>query len=167
MAVGDTVHAGGRSTTVTHIDTADGEQETAQAGDSVALRLADEIDLVRGELIAGANPPEPVREFAATVVGLTEKNISAGQAVKLRLGTSIVRARVASVDKVIDIDSADGDVDYPDAFGLNDIAHVTIHTAQELPVEDYAARGAVGNFLLIDQASGSTLAAGLVGTRLR
>lgn len=167
VAVGDTVHAGGRSTTVTHIDTADGEQETAQAGDSVALRLADEIDLVRGELIAGANPPEPVREFAATVVGLTEKNISAGQAVKLRLGTSIVRARVASVDKVIDIDSADGDVDYPDAFGLNDIAHVTIHTAQELPVEDYAARGAVGNFLLIDQASGSTLAAGLVGTRLR
>ena len=167
VAVGDTVHAGGRSTTVTHIDTADGEQETAQAGDSVALRLADEIDLVRGELIAGANPPEPVREFAATVVGLTEKNISAGQAVKLRLGTSIVRARVASVDKLIDIDSADGDVDYPDAFGLNDIAHVTIHTAQELPVEDYAARGAVGNFLLIDQASGSTLAAGLVGTRLR
>ncbi|MCT1596931.1 sulfate adenylyltransferase subunit 1 [Corynebacterium sanguinis] len=167
VAVGDTVHAGGRSTTVTHIDTADGEQETAQAGDSVALRLADEIDLVRGELIAGANPPEPVREFVATVVGLTEKNISAGQAVKLRLGTSIVRARVASVDKVIDIDSADGDVDYPDAFGLNDIAHVTIHTAQELPVEDYAARGAVGNFLLIDQASGSTLAAGLVGTRLR
>ncbi|MBA4504654.1 sulfate adenylyltransferase subunit 1 [Corynebacterium sanguinis] len=167
VAVGDTVHAGGRSTTVTHIDTADGEQETAQAGDSVALRLADEIDLVRGELIAGANPPEPVREFAATVVGLTEKNISAGQAVKLRLGTSIVRARVASVDKLIDIDSADGDVDYPDAFGLNDIAHVTIHTAQELPVEDYAARGAVGDFLLIDQASGSTLAAGLVGTRLR
>ena len=167
VAVGDTVHAGGRSTTVTHIDTADGEQETAQAGDSVALRLADEIDLVRGELIAGANPPEPVREFAATVVGLTEKNISAGQAVKLRLGTSLVRARVASVDKLIDIDSADGDVDYPDAFGLNDIAHVTIHTAQELPVEDYAARGAVGNFLLIDQASGSTLAAGLVGTRLR
>ncbi|MCT1463259.1 sulfate adenylyltransferase subunit 1 [Corynebacterium sanguinis] len=167
VAVGDTVHAGGRSTTVTHIDTADGEQETAQAGDSVALRLADEIDLVRGELIAGANPPEPVREFAATVVGLTEKNISAGQAVKLRLGTSLVRARVASVDKLIDIDSADGDVDYPDAFGLNDIAHVTIHTAQELPVEDYAARGAVGDFLLIDQASGSTLAAGLVGTRLR
>ncbi|MGV0388446.1 sulfate adenylyltransferase subunit 1 [Corynebacterium sanguinis] len=167
VTVGDTVHAGGRSTTVTHIDTADGEQETAQAGDSVALRLADEIDLVRGELIAGANPPEPVREFAATVVGLTEKNISAGQAVKLRLGTSLVRARVASVDKLIDIDSADGDVDYPDAFGLNDIAHVTFHTAQELPVEDYAARGAVGNFLLIDQASGSTLAAGLVGTRLR
>ena len=43
----------------------------------------------------------------------------------------------------------------------------TIQTAQELPVEEYAARGAVGNFLLIDQASGNTLAAGLVGTRLR
>lgn len=52
-------------------------------------------------------------------------------------------------------------------MGLNDIAHVTIQTAEELPVEEYAARGAVGSFLIIDQASGNTLAAGFVGTRLR
>ena len=55
----------------------------------------------------------------------------------------------------------------PDAVRLNDIAHVTIQTADELPVEPYAARGAVGNFLLIDQSSGNTLAAGFVGHRLR
>ena len=44
---------------------------------------------------------------------------------------------------------------------------MTIQTADELPVEPYAARGAVGNFLLVDQSSGNTLAAGLVGKRLR
>ena len=167
ITVGDTVTAGGRTTTVTHIDTADGEQDSARAGESVALRLADEIDLVRGDLIAGGSVPESVREFTATVVGLTEKNVAGGQAVKLRIGTALVKARIASVDTLLDIDDRAKDVANPESFGLNDIAHVTVQTAQELPVEDYAARGAVGNFLLIDQASGNTLAAGLVGTRLR
>ena len=86
---------------------------------------------------------------------------------KLRIGTAFVRARVASVDRVLDIDGADGDNTAPEAVALNDIAHVTIHTADELPVEQYAARGAVGNFLLVDQSTGNTLAAGLVGKRLR
>ena len=180
--VGDEVIApNGRATTVTHIDTSDGLDgaDSATAGDSIALRLADDIDLSRGDVLAGASAPdqqnsggfpELVREFRGTVVGLTDKDVAAGQAVKLRYGTSLVRARVASVDRVLDIDGtpeSNEDNTAPDSFGLNDIAHVTIQTAQELPVEDYAARGAVGNFLLIDQASGNTLAAGLVGTRLR
>ena len=179
ISVGDTVTApNGKTTTVTHIDTADGLDgaTTANAGDSIALRLADDIDLARGDLLCGAAQqgengyPEFVREFHGTVVGLTDKDVTAGKAVKLRYGSSLVRARVASVDRVLDIDGSpenNNDETAPESFGLNDIAHVTVQTAQELPVEDYAARGAVGNFLLIDQASGNTLAAGLVGTRLR
>ncbi|SDS83541.1 sulfate adenylyltransferase subunit 1 [Corynebacterium timonense] len=167
VAVGETVSASGRTTTVTHIDTADGTQDSAVAGESVALRLADDIDLARGDLIAGGDTPETVREFAATVVGLTEKNIAAGATVKLRYGAALVRARVTSIDRLVDIDSPAGDVDNPEAVGLNDIAHVTIQTARDVPAENYAARGAVGNFLLIDNASGATLAAGFVGTRLR
>ena len=89
IRVGDTVTAGGRTTTVTHIDTADGELDSARAGDSVALRLADEIDLVRGDLISAGTTPEPVREFRATVVGLTDKSVGAGQAVKVRYGTAL------------------------------------------------------------------------------
>lgn len=168
IAVGDEIFAPyGRTTTVAGIDTADGPVDTARAGDSVALRLADDIDLTRGDLLASGSRPEDVREFDATVVGLNEKDLRAGQAVKLRIGTAFVRARVASVDRVLDIDGADGDNTAPEAVALNDIAHVTIHTADELPVEQYAARGAVGNFLLVDQSSGNTLAAGLVGKRLR
>ena len=168
ITVGDEILAPyGRTTTVAGIDTADGPVDTAHAGDSVALRLADDIDLTRGDLLASGSRPEDVREFDATVVGLNEKDLRAGQAVKLRIGTAFVRARVASVERVLDIDGAEGDNTAPEAVALNDIAHVTIQTADELPVEQYAARGAVGNFLLVDQASGNTLAAGLVGKRLR
>ncbi|TRX59825.1 sulfate adenylyltransferase subunit 1 [Corynebacterium hiratae] len=170
VAVGDEVTLpGGRTSTVTAIDTTDGplgSDEAARAGDSVVLRLADDIDLARGDLIAGTQRPEEVREFAATAVVLTEKELRAGQMVKLRYGAALVKARVASVDRVLDLDGV-ADVEAPESAALNDIAFITVQTQAELPVEDYAARGAVGNFLLIDQSSGNTLAAGFVGQRLR
>lgn len=170
VAVGDEVTLqGGRTSTVTAIDTTDGslaEDEAARAGDSVVLRLADDIDLARGDLIAGTQRPEEVREFAATAVVLTDKELRAGQMVKLRYGAALVKARVASVERILDLDGV-ADVEAPESAALNDIAFITVQTQAELPVEDYAARGAVGNFLLIDQSSGNTLAAGFVGQRLR
>ena len=170
VAVGDEVTLpGGRTSAVTAIDTTDGplgSDEAARAGDSVVLRLADDIDLARGDLIAGTQRPEEVREFAATAVVLTDKELRAGQMVKLRYGTALVKARVASVDRILDLDGV-ADVEAPESAALNDIAFITVQTQAELPVEDYAARGAVGNFLLIDQSSGNTLAAGFVGQRLR
>ena len=170
VAVGDEVTLpGGRTSTVTAIDTTDGplgSDEAARAGDSVVLRLADDIDLARGDLIAGSQRPEEVREFAATAVVLTDKELRAGQMVELRYGAALVKARVASVDRILDLDGVT-DVEAPESAALNDIAYITVQTQAELPVEDYAARGAVGNFLLIDQSSGNTLAAGFVGQRLR
>ncbi|OHO64313.1 sulfate adenylyltransferase subunit 1 [Corynebacterium sp. HMSC036D02] len=170
VAVGDEVTLpGGRTSTVTAIDTTDGplgSDEAARAGDSVVLRLADDIDLARGDLIAGSQRPEEVREFAATAVVLTDKELRAGQMVKLRYGAALVKARVASVERILDLDGV-ADVEAPESAALNDIAFITVQTQAELPVEDYAARGAVGNFLLIDQSSGNTLAAGFVGQRLR
>lgn len=167
VAVGDTVHLPfGRTTTVTHIDTPDGAAEHAGPGDSIVLRVADDIDLTRGDLISGADRPEAVRSFDATVVGLTESEVKAGKSVKIRYGTQLVRGRVASVDRLLHIDGQP-DEEHPETFGLNDIAHVRIDVASEINAEDYAARGAVGSFLLIDQGSGNTLAAGLVGHRLR
>lgn len=170
VAVGDEVTLpGGRTSTVTAIDTTDGplgSDEAARAGDSVVLRLADDIDLARGDLVAGSQRPEEVREFAATAVVLTDKELRAGQMVKLRYGAALVKARVASVERILDLDGV-ADVEAPESAALNDIAFITVQTQAELPVEDYAARGAVGNFLLIDQSSGNTLAAGFVGQCLR
>ena len=93
-------------------------------------------------------------------------SIKPGAAVKVRYGTQLVRGRVGAIDRVIDIDGKN-DNEAPASYGLKDIAHVRIDVAGELEVEDYAARGAIGSFLLIDQSTGDTLAAGLVGHRLR
>ncbi|NME88897.1 sulfate adenylyltransferase subunit 1 [Corynebacterium stationis] len=167
VKVGDTVYLdNGRSTTVTHIDRPE-PAESAVNGDSVVLRLADDIDLARGDLISGAQRPEAVRSFEATVVALTEKDLKIGPMYKVRYGSKVVKGRITSVERVLDLDGVDFDVLEPEKIALNDIAHVSIEVAEELPVEDYAARGAVGNFLVTDSSTGNTLAAGLIGHRLR
>lgn len=167
VSLGDSVHLPeGRTTEIIGIDSAEGALNSAHAGDAVVLRLAQEIDLIRGDLIAGEDRPADVRSFTATVVGLSERSLKPGSPVKLRYGSRLERARVSAIDRVLDIDGINDD-ESPESFGLNDIAHISIDVASELPVEDYAARGAVGSFLLIDQSSGDTLAAGLAGYRLR
>ena len=57
-------------------------------------------------------------------------------------------------------------VDAPGQLAINDIARVTLRTADPLPVDDYAAIRATGSFLLIDPPTGNTLAAGLIGSPL-
>ncbi|HEY5151425.1 MAG TPA: hypothetical protein VIJ23_16735, partial [Mycobacterium sp.] len=67
-------------------------------------------------------------------------------------------------DGLLDIDSLTYQ-SAPDALALNDIAKVTLRTADPLPVEDYRAGGAVGSLLIIEPSDGTTLAAGMVGDR--
>ncbi|AKK03761.1 sulfate adenylyltransferase subunit 1 [Corynebacterium epidermidicanis] len=162
ISVGDKISAGrGLDSTVIGIDTPDGPTDTAVAGDSVTLLLADEIDLARGSLISSGSRPEPVREFDATIVALSEKSLRLGATLKVRYGTSLVRGRLVAINEVRNIDAGTFDTGATEVR-LNDIARVRIIVATDLEVEPYAARGAVGNFLLVDQATGDTLAAGLV-----
>ena len=167
VSVGDSVAVdSNRTATVTAIDTPSGPATRAETGQSVVLRLAEDIDLSRGDLISGLERPPARREFAATVVALTETSLRPGQRLKVRYGTSVVPARIAEIERILDLDGLSDTLSAPEV-ALNEIAHLSIQTAEELPVEDYAARGAVGNFLLIDPATGNTLAAGFIGRRLR
>lgn len=144
--VGDTVEFDGGSTTIARIDTTDGPVEEAVAGDSVVLILDGEFDLTRGSLIADTLP-EAVRTFDATLVGVSDEGVTPGKQVLIRYGTSLVRGKVSAT------------------VGTNDIVPATITLAEPLHVETYAARGAVGSFIVVDKQSGSTLAAGLAGAR--
>ena len=132
ISVGDEVRLPeGRTSTITQIDTADGPADSAATGDSVTLLLADDIDLARGDIRWPA-APAAAREFDATVVGLTEKDIKPGQMLKLRYGSSLVKARVAAVTRTLDLDGV-SDVEDPESVAMNDIAHITIQTQTELP----------------------------------
>ncbi len=167
VRVGDEVVVlpSGRRTTVAGIDTANGELTEAFAPMSVALRLADDIDVARGDLIAAAaQAPEPTRDLVATVCWLSDVPLSRKSRLLLKHTTRTTRAIVSAVDGVLDLDQVQ--IVPGDDLALNDIGRLRLRTAEPIVAEPYARHRRTGAFLLIDSQSGQTLAAGMIGDPL-
>ena len=167
VRVGDEVVVlpSGRRTTVAGIDTANGELTEAFAPMSVALRLADDIDVARGDLVAAAaQAPEPTRDLVATVCWLSDVPLSRKSRLLLKHTTRTTRAIVSAVDGVLDLDQVQ--IVPGDDLALNDIGRVRLRTAEPIVAEPYARHRRTGAFLLIDSQSGQTLAAGMIGDPL-
>ena len=168
VAPGDEVVVlpGGTRTTVTAVDTADGPLDGAGAGRSVTVRLADDIDIARGDVLASAAaPPRVTTELDATLCWLSDRPLRPGARLLLKHGARTTQVVVGALGERLDTDAV-AYVGAPDRLSVNDIARVSLRTADPLPVDDYADVRATGSFLLIDPPSGATLAAGLVGDPL-
>jgi len=167
VRVGDQVVVlpSGRRTTIAGIDTADGELAVAFAPRSVSLRLTDDIDVARGDLIAAASSaPEPTRNLVATVCWLSDLQLSKHSRMLLKHTTRTTRAVVCAIDGVLDLDSVR--IVAAQDLGLNDIGRLRIRTAEPIVAEPYARHRRTGAFLLIDAQSGQTVAAGMIGDPL-
>ena len=154
-----------RRTTVLALDTADGPLEQATARQAVTVRLTDEIDVSRGDLIAAADDvPTVTSSFEATVCWMADSPLLPGRKLLLKHTTRSVKAIVTELHDRLDVTtlSRHGAT----SLHLNDIGLVTIRTASPVFVDDYADDRATGAFVLIDEATGATLAAGMVGSTL-
>lgn len=163
VRVGDrvTILPSGRTTTVAGIDCAGTSAGEAFAPQSVVLRLADDLDVARGDLIAAADSSvEPVRDIAAELTWLSPRPLQPGARVLVKHGTRTVQGLVQAITAKLDPASYTGGP--ASSLELNDIGSVEIRLAAPLPVEDYAVHRRTGAFLVIDPADGNTLAAGLV-----
>jgi sulfate adenylyltransferase subunit 1 len=162
ISVGDhvTVLPSGRETTVTGIDFAGAELTHATAPQSVALRLADDIDIARGDLIALAKAaPKASQDLYGELCWLSPKPLREGSKVLVKHGSRTVQGLVRAVHGKLDLDSF---TEQPaSGLELNDIGSAQIRLASPLPVENYAGHRRTGAFLLIDPLDGNTLAAGL------
>jgi sulfate adenylyltransferase subunit 1 len=162
VRVGDEVVVlpSGVRTSVAAVETYDGPLEWADEGRSVVLRLVDDVDVARGDLIAPADEaPTPTRTFDATVCWLAEEPLAPRRYV-LKHTTRTTKALVQATG-VLDLATARV---LPGAgAGLNDIARVSVRTSEPIALDDYAAKRRTGAFLLIDETSGTTVAAGMAG----
>ncbi|WP_336854626.1 sulfate adenylyltransferase subunit 1 [Sinomonas albida] len=150
-----------RETTVVGIDVAGRSLEEAAAPLSVALRLADEFDVARGDTIAAAGTlPESTADLYGSLCWLSTKPLREGAKVIVKHGTSTVRALVRSVSGKLDLDTFQ--VAPASGLELNDIGQAQLRLAAPLPLEPYAAHRRTGAFLVIDAQDGATLAAGMV-----
>ncbi|MEU5690233.1 GTP-binding protein [Actinosynnema sp. NPDC020468] len=164
VRVGDTVSVlpAGRVTTVAGLDLLGRGTDVAWAPQSVTVRLADDLDVSRGDLLASGEPPVTTDHVEATASQLSEKPLAVGDRVLLKHTTRTVRARVAEISHRYDI-AAGRRVEAASGLGVNDIGRVVLRTAEPIALDPYRVNRRTGAFLLIDPADGATLAAGMAG----
>jgi sulfate adenylyltransferase large subunit len=160
---GDTVVVlpSGRTSRVKAIDTGDGEVDEAFAAQSVTIRIEDEIDVSRGDMLAHPRDlPRIARTFDAHLVWMHDAALDPGKTYLLKHTTQTVRATVDRVQSRKDMDTL---ADVPAmALGLNDIGRVTITAHRPLLLDAYEAHRETGSFILIDALSNATVGAGMV-----
>jgi sulfate adenylyltransferase subunit 1 len=136
----------------------------AFAPQSITLRLADDLDISRGDLIAPADAaPRTTQDVTATVCHLADRPLRAGDRVLMRHATRTVKAFIRSLDSRLDNDTLCCAHD-PAALTANDIGQLSLRASEPLPLDAYAGHRRTGSFLLIDEADGATLSAGMVGS---
>jgi bifunctional enzyme CysN/CysC/sulfate adenylyltransferase subunit 1 len=151
-----------RTTTITHVDLYDKELPEAQSPMSVTLRLADEIDISRGDMLVPVDaPPSVVTRFDAMLVWLGRKRLDPGKTYLLKHTTQVVRAEVLRLEHLVDLETLEKV--NAETFSLNDIGKVTIRTRRPLFVDPYEQNRATGAFILIDSVTNDTVAAGMIG----
>jgi sulfate adenylyltransferase large subunit len=152
----------GHRSRVQAIDAAGEELESAVPPESVAIRLADDIDVARGDMLADPEkPPVVARELEAQVCWMSERPLEQRAKIGIKHTTRSVRAIVEELVSVIDVASLQ-DVPGPERLQLNDIAVVRLRLSEPLAVDPYAENRETGSFILVDESSNDTVAAGMI-----
>jgi bifunctional enzyme CysN/CysC len=152
----------GFGTTIAGIDTFDGPVDEAFAPMSVVLRLTDELDVSRGDMICRPhNQPRVTQDVEAMVCWMDDAPLRTGAKYALKHTTRGARALVKGLAYRLDINTLHRD-ESASELRLNEIGRVTLRTTQPLFVDDYRRNRTTGAFILIDEATGTTAGAGMI-----
>jgi sulfate adenylyltransferase large subunit len=153
----------GLRTTVASVETYDGPLDVAVQSQAVVLRLADDVDVSRGDMLCDpADPPVAARELEATVCWMHERPVSQGARLALKHTTRWGRAILEEIVSVLDVATLEQAP--ADRLQLNDLARVRLRLSTPLMVDPYEENRATGAFILVDEATNETVAAGMVLT---
>jgi bifunctional enzyme CysN/CysC len=152
----------GRTTRIEGIDTFDGELDEAYPPLSVTLRLEDDIDVSRGDMICRPeNQPAETRELEAMVCWMDERPLSPASRYRIKHTTRTALAKVDQVLYRIDVNSLHRDQDAT-GLELNEIGKLRLRLSAPLFVDEYRRNRATGSFVLIDESTNDTVGAGMV-----
>ena len=160
---GDAVIAlpSGQQSRVEAIVTYDGHLAEAFAPMSVTLKLADEIDLSRGDmLVAPDSPPSVSQRFRAAIVWMHAQPLKIRQAYLIKQGLRQVRGAVARIQHRVNINTLE--TESSERLEINDIAVVELETNSPLFFDSYKQNRTTGSFIVIDPLTNATLGAGMI-----
>lgn len=153
----------GKTTRITAIDGPNGPVAEAFPPMAVSVRLADDIDISRGDMIARTrNQPRITQEFDATVCWMADNAVlEPGRDYVVKHTTRTVRARIAGLDYRLDVNTLHRDKTAT-ALKLNELGRVSLRTQVPLLLDEYTRNASTGSFILIDPDTNGTVAAGMV-----
>jgi len=141
------------------------EQVTeCMAPQSVAVELADDIDISRGDMIVKVDDPQPpreAREIEATVVWMAQQPLVPGKRVSVQFAAKSVAAVVKEITRRLDIHTLEQQ-EMAAQLGLNEIGRVVLRLAGPVAVDEYAKCRGTGCCIIVDEQSNNTVGAGLI-----
>jgi bifunctional enzyme CysN/CysC len=157
-----TVLPSGLSTTIAAIDTFDGPVEEAFAPMSVMVRLAEDLDVSRGDLICRPhNQPTMGQDIDAMLCWMADRPLTEGDVVALKHTTRWVRAQVRHVHYGLNVNTLHRD-DSVRALKLNDVGRVSLRVTQPLFYDSYRRNRFTGSFVLAAEDTNATVGAGMI-----
>ncbi|MCL1531459.1 sulfate adenylyltransferase subunit CysN [Xanthomonas nasturtii] len=165
--VGDTVVVpSGRRTQVASVLDANGEVDSARAGQAVTLTLRDEIDISRGDIIAAIDdPPEVADQFAAHLLWMDDAALLPGRPYWLKIGTRTVTVSISEIKHKVDVNTQERLA--AKRLELNEVGYCNLALDEPIAFSPYACNRVLGGFILIDRQSNATVAAGTLEFALR
>ncbi|MBT3248111.1 MAG: sulfate adenylyltransferase subunit CysN [Actinobacteria bacterium] len=153
----------GFTSTVASIDTFDGPVDEAFGPMSVTLRLTDNIDISRGDMICRPNnQPHAGQDLQAMVCWMSDtKPLTPRMKLAIKHTTRTARVMVTDLQYQLDVNTLHRQMS-PESLGLNEIGRVTLRSTQPLFFDEYRRNRNTGSFVLIDEASNATVAAGMI-----
>ncbi|MDO8413063.1 MAG: sulfate adenylyltransferase subunit CysN [Gallionellaceae bacterium] len=162
IAAGDeiTILPSGRTTRVKEIVTYDGNLQRACAPQSVTLTLTDEIDISRGDMFVKSDAlPSMAKELEAMLCWLSESPLDLKRKYIIKHTTRVVKCVISRLEYRVDVNTLAHHT--TPTLNMNDIARVAIKVQQPLVFDHYTKNRSTGSFIVIDEATNNTVAAGM------
>ena len=128
---------------------------------SLTLRVKDDLDISRGDMLVEADdPPVAARELDAMVCWMGQTPLQPGARLVIKHTTRTTRARIEELDYRVDVNNLSHE--RADGLALNEIGRVRLRAGSPLMADPYSSNRTTGSFILIDEASNDTVAAGMI-----
>ena len=156
------IEPNGLTAKVTEIITPKGEVTQAVAGEVITLRLDRDIDISRGDLFVDESSPlTPQKQLEATICWFDERPLNTARKYLLKHGTQTVFAKISEIESVLNIHTLEQESGAT-ALKMNDIARVRLSLQKPIVATTYEENIAGGAFILVDEATYNTVAAGMI-----
>jgi len=154
----------GQESVVTAIEAPWGPVEEARAPDALTVLIADDLDITRGEMLCALDdPPRTTQTIEAIVCWMDERSaLCQGDVYRIKHTSRSAKAMVTSVDARFSIASLTGEPGV-ESLELNEIGRVSLRVSVPLACDDYTRNRISGSFILIDEGTNATVAAGMIG----